>query len=138
MNEVLICTEEGILALYLRNILQREGYSVAGYASSASAAVNMAKTCRPDLILMDTYFTDSDGIQAAREITDNEWRPILLLSECQLDEDASGSLPGGACDYLQQPFSREQLLRVINRLKILYPSARASVSRQRAQRIADI
>jgi DNA-binding response OmpR family regulator len=118
MTRILICTAEGLVALFVRRTLERSGYSVIGQAADFDAAVDLAAEVRPDLILMDTHLSAGDGIKAAWEITVRCWRPIILISSQPVEVDAFGGLPGGACGFLQRPFTSEQLLQMIARFSM--------------------
>lgn len=119
MIHVLICTESGILAMSLRHTLERAGYAVIGPAWDGATAMTLAQACRPDLVLMDTDLRDGDGLQAAREITDQSWCPIILLSDYPLKADACGAFPEGVYDYLQKPFAGHQLVQMVDRVGVL-------------------
>jgi DNA-binding NarL/FixJ family response regulator len=66
---ILIVEDEILTADYTKYLLLELGYEVCGHATNAAAAVRMADTYRPDLILMDiTLGRGEDGISAARRI----------------------------------------------------------------------
>jgi DNA-binding NarL/FixJ family response regulator len=68
---ILIVEDEILTADYIRYLLLELGYEVCGHATNANAAVRLAETHRPDLILMDiTLGRGEDGISAARRIGD--------------------------------------------------------------------
>ena len=66
---ILIVEDEVLTADYTKYLLLELGYEVCGHATNAAAAVRMADTYRPDLVLMDiTLGRGEDGISAARRI----------------------------------------------------------------------
>jgi DNA-binding NarL/FixJ family response regulator len=66
---ILIVEDEILTADYTKYLLLEMGYEVCGHATNAAAAVRMADTYRPDLVLMDiTLGRGEDGISAARRI----------------------------------------------------------------------
>jgi DNA-binding NarL/FixJ family response regulator len=66
---ILIVEDEILTADYTKYLLLEMGYDVCGHATNAAAAVRMADTYRPDLVLMDiTLGRGEDGISAARRI----------------------------------------------------------------------
>ena len=66
---VLIVEDEFFIALDIQAILEADGHSVLGVATSAEEAVQAAQTLLPDVVLMDVRLAQgSDGVEAAREI----------------------------------------------------------------------
>ncbi|MCW3054094.1 MAG: hypothetical protein JWN14_3264 [Chthonomonadales bacterium] len=110
--QVLICTDSGVQGLFLQRTMERAGHIVAGWAKDGASAVELSRSCDPDLILMDIDLCDRDGFQSARQITDRRRSLLLLLSDRPLAMDDCGAFPGGAHDYLQKPFTGDQLLHV--------------------------
>ena len=66
---VLIVEDEFFIALDIQAILEADGHSVLGVATSAEEAVQAAQTLLPDVVLMDVRLAQgSDGVEAAQEI----------------------------------------------------------------------
>ncbi len=107
---VLICEDESITALRLREELTQLGYKIVGEAADGYDAVHQAVTRRPDIILMDIKMPKMDGITATRRIMATAPTAIVMLtaySQRDLIDDAVGA---GAMGYLVKPVSRDQLL----------------------------
>jgi response regulator NasT len=107
---VLICEDESITALRLREELTQLGYKIVGEAADGYEAVHQAAMLRPDVILMDIKMPKMDGITATRRIMATAPTAIVMLtaySQRDLIEDAVGA---GAMGYLVKPVSRDQLL----------------------------
>ena len=66
---VVIAEDEALIRLDLREMLEEEGYVVAGEAADGEAAVKLAEELRPDLVIMDVKMPGLDGISAAESIT---------------------------------------------------------------------
>ena len=82
-------------------------------AESGEAGLAMAKTHKPDLILLDAFMPGKNGYEVLTEMRANEalaGTPILLVT---VDDDRARGLEAGASDYLRKPLSEEQLRRVI-------------------------
>jgi len=107
---VLICEDESITALRLREELTQLGYKIVGEAADGYEAVHQAAMWHPDVILMDIKMPKMDGITATRRIMATAPTAIVMLtaySQRDLIEDAVGA---GAMGYLVKPVSRDQLL----------------------------
>lgn len=81
VKKILIVEDEGIIAMTLRTVFEGLGYGVADIAMTGPEAIELARTHRPDLVLMDIKLDGNmDGIEAARLIRENADIPILFLS----------------------------------------------------------
>jgi len=113
--------EEDILEL-LRFNLTKEGYQVRS-ASTGEEALSLARSERPDLVLLDLMLPGIDGLEVARRlkadpITRN--MPIVMLTAKGEESDIVAGLELGAEDYITKPFSRKVLvarLRAVLRRK---------------------
>ena len=66
---LLIVEDEILTADYMQHLLLELGHEVCGHAINADAALRLAKTCQPDLVLMDVNLgRGGDGIAAAQQI----------------------------------------------------------------------
>ena len=67
--KVLVVEDEQLTALFIKTLLEDNGYIVAGMAMTGEDAIAKALAHRPDLILMDILLQgDMDGIEAAHRI----------------------------------------------------------------------
>ena len=74
-----------------RNLLQQQGLTVAGVASSGDDAVRLARELRPDVTLIDIDLGVEDGIAVARRLSDADGQPagkLILISTHGEDEFA--------------------------------------------------
>ncbi len=109
-RKILIVEDEGIVARDMKNILTRLGYPVVAVAYSGPEAVRLAKTEKPDLVLMDIVLQgEMDGIEAAEKIRDRNDIPVVYLTahaEPPVLERAGVTGPYG---YLLKPFREREL-----------------------------
>ena len=109
-KNILIVEDEGILAMDLKDTLEKLGYYVSAVASSGEEAVELAAERRPDLILMDIVLNGAmDGIEAANKIRSTLKVPVIYLT-AYADEDtvkrAKITEPFG---YLVKPYNDKEL-----------------------------
>lgn len=103
--------EKNIVNLLVHN-LTREGYDTLE-AYDGISAVEIAKTNKPDLILLDRMLPKQDGISVCIQIKHLMNVPIIMLSAKGEETDKIVGLELGADDYMAKPFSvRELLARV--------------------------
>jgi len=104
--------DEKPIAEILKYNLEREGYTVV-VAYDGEEALRLAKSCKPDLILLDIMLPKKDGFAVCREIRQKSNVPIIMLTAKDTELDKVLGLELGADDYVTKPFSaREVVARV--------------------------
>ena len=89
---------------------------VAGEAADGAAAVELARTRRPDVVLMDVRMPGMDGIEATRrilELPQCHATRVLILTTFELDEYVYAALRAGASGFLLKDTPPEHLLDAI-------------------------
>jgi len=103
---LIVDDEEDILEL-LRYNLAREGYVIIS-AMSGEDAIKKAVADSPDLILLDLMLPGIDGLEAAKQLKNNDKTsdiPIIMLTAKGEEADVVTGLELGADDYITKPFS---------------------------------
>jgi sigma-B regulation protein RsbU (phosphoserine phosphatase) len=105
----------------LRQALEPEGYSIL-VATNGEAALKVAQTAGPDLILLDVQMPGIDGYETCRRLKQNEATQdipvIFVTAQAETEAIVTGFQVGGV-DYIPKPFqSEEVLVRVHTHLKI--------------------
>jgi two-component system, response regulator PdtaR len=113
-TRILVAEDEVITRMDLREMLENLGYQVVGEAGDGVAAVNLARTLRPDLVLMDIKMPELDGISAARTLHDEHVTPVLLLTAYSDREFVDRAVDAGVMGYLVKPFAEVQLKPAID------------------------
>ena len=107
---ILIVEDEAIVAADLEAELEIMGYEVCAVATLAEEAIGLAETLRPDLVIMDIVLRgEMDGIEAARQIKDRLYIPVIFLTayaDESMLERAKITEPFG---YLLKPFAGQEL-----------------------------
>ena len=115
---ILLADDHRLFRLGLKQLLdQRAGISVVGEAGSGFEAVDMAKSLKPDLILMDISMPELNGLEATRRILEAlpEAR-VVILSMHSDRRYVTEALRAGAKGYLLKDSAPEDLLQAINRV----------------------
>lgn len=112
-RRALICEDEGMIVVQLRNALRSAGYDVVGEAPDGNAAVEKARELRPDFILMDVKMPHMGGIDAMRAILAEQEVPIIVLTAFGDEQSVDRAMDAGACAYLVKPVSKEQLVPAV-------------------------
>jgi response regulator NasT len=109
---VLVVEDEFVILLTLRMQLESIGCEVVGSARDADTAVDMARTLRPDIVLMDVGLPGKDGVEATRAIMGESPTKIVLVTAYD-DERVDKALAAGARVVLTKPIAQEQLAKAI-------------------------
>jgi two-component system KDP operon response regulator KdpE len=106
---VLVVDDEPAIRRFLRVSLAAHGY-VIFEADSGEAAMVVAATNRPDLIILDLGLPDLNGVEVTRRL--REWTriPIIILSVRGQEADKIAAFDAGADDYVVKPFGVGELL----------------------------
>ena len=95
----------------IQEILNDEGYSTA-IASSADEARKQVSNKKPDLVLLDIWMPDEDGISLLKDWTKQTESdfPVIMISGHATIETAIKATKLGAKDFIEKPVSMEKLL----------------------------
>jgi DNA-binding NtrC family response regulator len=113
---ILVVDDEADIRTLLREILSEEGYEVDVAANAAQARASRAKQS-PDLVLLDIWMPDVDGITLLREwsATTTNGCPVVMMSGHGTVETAVEATRLGAFDFVEKPLSLAKLLRTVER-----------------------
>ena len=106
---ILVVDDETPIVDMLKFNLQKAGYKVIA-AYDGMAALELAQTKKPDLILLDVMLPRMDGFEACRKIRETSDVPILMLTAREEEIDKVFGLESGADDYITKPFSVRELM----------------------------
>ena len=101
---ILVVDDEDLLVKGIRFNLQNDGYEVVT-GSNGLEAIELAKTDKPDLIILDVMMPEMDGLTACAKIREFSNVPIILLTAKTADMDKLLGFDQGADDYLTKPFN---------------------------------
>jgi DNA-binding response OmpR family regulator len=108
---VLVVEDEVKIRELLRSYLEAAGFEVLSTGSGAEA-IGLARTAKPDLIVLDLRLPDVSGESVASEVRSASAVPILILTAKSSEHERILGLELGADDYVTKPFSpREVVLR---------------------------
>src|SRR2546425_6796005 len=109
MKEILVVDDEPRIAEICRDYLQRAGFKVIT-AATGEDALTLARTKRPDLIVLDLRLPRMDGLDVTRALRKQSNVPIIMLTARVEESDKLIGHELGADDYLTKPFSPRELV----------------------------
>lgn len=107
---VLIAEDETIIRLDLRQILEAEGFVVCAEARDGLEAVELARTAKPDVAILDLKMPGLDGIEAARRMYAERPLPVVMLTAYADRASVERALGAGVFGYVTKPFRPEDVV----------------------------
>jgi two-component system, OmpR family, alkaline phosphatase synthesis response regulator PhoP len=109
MKSILVVDDEPKITQLVRDYLERAGYGIL-IAHDGKLALSMAKTERPDAVILDLGLPHLDGLDFTREFRKVSNAPIIMLTARSEESDKLIGLELGADDYMTKPFSPKELI----------------------------
>jgi DNA-binding response OmpR family regulator len=109
MKTVLVVDDEPSIAQIAGDYLRHAGFEVITAATGVDA-LEVARTRRPDLIVLDLGLPRMDGLDVARALRRDGDVPIIMLTARIEESDRLTGLELGADDYMTKPFSPRELV----------------------------
>ncbi len=112
MIRVVIADDQALVRAGFRLIVQSQpDLQVAGEASDGQEAIDLVKSERPDVVLMDIRMPRVDGIEATRQVA--ALTRVVILTTFELDEYVFDALAAGASAFLLKAAPPEDLIKAI-------------------------
>lgn len=108
-ERILIADDEHLIAAGLRTNLIELGYTVIGPAADGDEAIELARTERPDLALLDIRMPKKDGIAAGQIISKEFGIPVMMISAFSDPDYVTESNRFQVYGYLLKPVTVDQL-----------------------------
>lgn len=114
-TRVLLVDDQPLMVFGLRMIIDdAPDLEFAGAAGDGREAISLARTLRPDVVVMDVRMPELDGIQATRAIAAEPDAPkVIVLTTFDEDEYVYGALRAGASGFLVKSMALEDILAAI-------------------------
>jgi len=115
--QILVVDDEPDIRNILKDILEDEGYNVATAEDAQTARTQFAATT-PDLVLLDIWMPNEDGISVLKSWVEQDaltTTPVIMISGHGTVENAVEAVKLGAYDFLEKPLSTGKLLLSVER-----------------------
>ena len=134
MPTVLVVDDERRIAQIARDYLEHAGFTVV-VAADGAKALDLARSRRPDLIVLDLALPAIDGLDVARVLRRESDVPIIMLTARVEESDRLAGLEIGADDYVTKPFSPREL---VARVKAVLRRSDVTASRGDVFTVSDL
>jgi len=105
----LVVDDEDAIRRVIAAYLTQEGFTVME-APDGTAALRLARTEQPDVVVLDLMLPDLDGVEVCRQLRTFTDTPVIMLTARTEEIDTLIGLSVGADDYMTKPFSPKVLL----------------------------
>ncbi|MFZ3454247.1 MtrAB system response regulator MtrA [Arthrobacter sp. 7Tela_A1] len=114
---ILVVDDDEALAEMIGIVLRNDGFDPV-FCSDGAQALEIFRSTKPDLVLLDLMLPGIDGIEVCRQIRAESDLPIVMLTAKSDTADVVRGLESGADDYVPKPFKPAELVaRVRARLR---------------------
>ena len=127
MANILVCDDDKDIVEAISIYLEQEGYTIFK-AYDGLEAINVLRSQKVDLLIIDIMMPKLDGIRATLKIREENPLPIIILSAKSEDADKILGLNVGADDYVTKPFSPLELIARVRSQLRRYTQLGAAVS----------
>lgn len=111
---VLVADDDTLAATGIAALLMRSGFEVLGPVADGLAAIELARTHRPAVCMLDIDMPGVDGLVAARRIIDELDIPVIMLSAHSDPEHVEAATQAGVFGYMVKPSSQNQLRAAVS------------------------
>ena len=116
-KNILICDDAAFMRMMIKDILTKNGYTVAGEAENGAKAVEKYTELKPDLVLMDITMPEMDGIQALKKIRElDPEASVIMCSAMGQQAMVIESIQSGAKDFIVKPFQADRVLEAVRKV----------------------
>lgn len=117
MNKNILLVEDDFDILNLISLsLERAGFSVTKALNHNETLKELEKNSNFDIILMDYYLPEVDGISLAKQISEKKLKiPVILFTAADI-EQLKASLPENIVDTIKKPFSIDEVIEKLNKI----------------------
>ena len=112
-TRIVIAEDEAIIRLDLRETLEDEGYKVVGDCGRGDEAVELVRSHKPDVAILDIKMPGMSGLEAALLISNEKICPVVMLTAFSQREIIEQARDAGALAYLVKPFQKADLVPAI-------------------------
>ncbi len=115
-KSVLICDDAAFMRMMIKDVLTKNGYTIAGEAENGKVAVDKYAETKPDLVMMDITMPEMDGIQALKKIKETDpGANVIMCSAMGQQAMVIESIQAGAKDFIVKPFNLDRVIEAVKK-----------------------
>lgn len=115
MKKILIVDDAIFMRVYLKTILEKNGFEVIGEAANGLEAIEKYDSLKPDIVTMDVTMPEMNGLEAVKSIKKIDSNAkILMISAMGKESLLREAIINGAKGFIVKPFKEEYLIKAID------------------------
>jgi two-component system, chemotaxis family, chemotaxis protein CheY len=116
-KRVLVVDDSLYMRMLIKETLSNAGYEIVGMAANGESAIDMARELSPEIITLDNILPDMMGLDVLKAIKqDQHPAKVVLISAVGQQSVVDEAHKLGALDYIVKPFTKDQLIEVVNKM----------------------
>ncbi|MBN2258965.1 MAG: response regulator [Clostridiales bacterium] len=116
-KRILVVDDAVFMRMMLKDILEKNGFEVAGEAANGLEAIEVYKETKPDLVTMDVTMPELDGLGALKEIIKiNSSAKVIMCSAMGQQGMVMDAIKAGAKDFIVKPFNGDRVVEALNKV----------------------
>ncbi|MBT9537987.1 MAG: response regulator [Nitrospirae bacterium] len=116
-KKILIADDSQQVRKSLREILEKNNYTVVGEASSGTEAIKLCNSMSPDILMLDIIMPQLGGIEALRMLRSmNKELKIIMVSALDSMDRVKECLKSGANHYILKPFEEDKVIEILKKI----------------------
>lgn len=129
--KIVIADDHALFRDGLRSLLAAQGHEVVGEARNGKEAIELARSLKPDLVLMDVSMPELDGISATRQLTaELPGVNVVVLTASEEESNLFEALKAGAGGYLLKNLEADDFFALLDRASRGEPALTPSLARK--------
>ena len=117
MKRVLIADDALFMRATLKNIVEKNGWTVVGEASNGMEAISKYFELKPDVMTMDITMPEMDGVDALKAIKEvDQEAKIIMISAMGQQNKVKSCVMAGAKFFIIKPFKEDMIMSVLENI----------------------
>lgn len=116
MKTVLIVDDAAFMRLTIRNMLEKNGFTVIGEAENGQVAIQKYHDLKPDIVTMDITMPEVDGLTALKAIRQiNASAQVVMMTAMGQQAMVKDAVMAGAKGFIVKPFKEETVISALSK-----------------------
>lgn len=116
MKTVLVVDDAAFMRITIKNMLERNGFSVVGEAENGKVAIAKYHELKPDIVTMDITMPEMDGLNALKTIMQlDSGANVVMMTAMGQQGMVKDAIVSGAKGFIVKPFKEETVLAALSK-----------------------
>lgn len=118
MTTVLIVDDATFIRMQLKQLLEKNAFTVVGEAENGKVALKKIQELKPDIVTLDITMPEMDGIECMAEIKKMDYIPsVIMVSAMGQEHFVQKAVLNGAKGFIVKPYKEEIVVKQLKKLK---------------------